>query len=402
LEELAVRKGDLISVYPNAGRPQYFEGRYIYHPTPRYFADFVPKFVAQGVRLMGGCCGTSPDTIRAMAKALAGLKPVEEKTGVVYEVRPRARVEVLPPANLLEAIKQRTLIVTELDPPKNLSLEKIVEGSRALSAAGTDYVTLADNSLAILRVSNSATAHLVRQKTGVEPIIHLACRDRNLIGLQSELMGLHALGIHHVLALTGDPAKVGDHPAASSVYDVNSIGLIKTIKRLNEGFAANGRDLKGKTNFLIGCAFNPNARNVDSQVRKLEDKIKAGAHFVMTQPIFDPALAKVTYEKTRHLDIPVLMGVMPLLNSKNAEFLHNEVPGIVIPDPIRQRFHGKEGAEGNREGIAVARDLCDAILEYFRGIYLITPLMRFDLTVELSQYVRSREAAAVAHPVGTN
>ncbi len=394
LRELIVHDGELISAFPNAGRPQFFEGRYIYHPTPQYFADTLPRLVAQGARLVGGCCGTTPETIAAMAKVLPGLKAVSVKLAPlpgVEVIAPRhAAAAPAQPQTVLEVIRQRALIVTELDPPKSLSLDKMVEGARALRDAGTDFVTMADNSLAILRVSNMATGFLVKERTGVEPIIHLSCRDENLLGLQSRLMGFHALGIHHILALTGDPAKVGDHPAASSVYDVNSIGLIKTIARLNEGFAANGRDLKAKTQFIIGCAFNPNAKNLDSQVRKLEDKVKAGAHFVMTQPIFDPTLAKATHEKTKHLGIPVLVGVMPVLNARNTEFLHNEVPGIVIPDSIRQRMRGKDGAEGNAEGLAIARDLCDAVLEYFKGIYLITPLMRFDMTVELSRHVRAK------------
>jgi methionine synthase I (cobalamin-dependent)/5,10-methylenetetrahydrofolate reductase len=401
LRELHVRPGDLISVFPNAGRPQYFEGRYIYHPTPQYFADFLPKLVAQGARLIGGCCGTTPETISAMGRVMPTLRPIESKAGVapLRDDRPTvtSAVEARPvhkASTLLEVIRQRTLIVTELDPPKSLGLDKLLEGSRQLKAAGTDFVTMADNSLAILRVSNLAAGYLVRERARVEPIIHLACRDRNLLGLQSELMGLHALGLHHVLALTGDPAKIGDHPAASSVYDVNSIGLIRTIKQLNDGVAANGRDLKGKTGFIIGCALNPNAKNVDSQVRKLEDKVKAGAHFVMTQPIFDPALARITYEKTRHLGIPILVGVMPLLNARNTEFLHNEVPGISIPDAMRERMRGQEGAAGNETGLAMARELCDAVLEHFKGLYLITPLLRFDLTVELSRHVRQQERAA--------
>lgn len=392
LEELTVEPGELISVYPNAGRPNFYEGRYIYHPTPSYFADFVPKLVAQGARLLGGCCGTTPETIKAMAQVLPGLKPVEKKTALVIPkvfTQPAPRPPIPRSKTLLELASEKTLIVTELDPPKSLSLEKLLDGARALKEAGTDFVTLADNSLAILRVSNMAAGFLVKEKTGAEPLIHLACRDKNLIGLQSELMGLHALGVNHVLALTGDPSKVGDHQEATSVYDVNSVGLIRTIKRLNEGFAANGRDLKSRTEFVIGCAFNPNARNIDSQVRKLEDKLKAGAQYVMTQPIFDPALAKVIYEKTQSLNVPVLVGVMPLLNSRNAEFLHNEVPGIVIPDSIRERLRGKEGEVGNAEGLAIARELCEAVLACFKGIYLITPLMRYDLTVELSRFVRS-------------
>jgi methionine synthase / methylenetetrahydrofolate reductase(NADPH) len=396
LLEVPVQSGDLISTFPNAGRPQYFEGRYIYHPTPQYFADYVPKLVTQGARLLGGCCGTTPETIRAMAQALQGLSPISTKAGKAI-TEPVRRLDLSrPPAKegLLEVYRRHTLIVTELDPPKSLQLDKMVEGAQALKTAGTDFVTLADNSLAILRVSNMAAAHLIRERTGLEPVIHLACRDRNIIGMQSELMGLHALGLHHVLALTGDPAKMGDHPGATSVYDLNSIGLIKTIKRLNEGFADNGRDLKAKTEFVIGCAFNPNARNLESQTRKLEDKLKAGAQFVMTQPVFDPALVEATYEQTSHFRVPVLVGVMPLLNSRNAEFLHHEVPGIFIPDSVRERLRGKEGPAANEEGLSIAGELSEAILNRFKGIYLITPLMRFDLTVRLSRLVRQQEAPA--------
>jgi len=395
LEELFVQSGDLISVYPNAGRPQYYEGRYIYHPTPQYFADYIPKLVAQGARLLGGCCGTTPETIRAMAQALRSVVPIREKRGrVLVEIQP-GYVAAGPaaPDRLLSSSPPRAVIVTELDPPKSLQLDKMLAGAEALKRAGTDFITLADNSLAVLRLSNLAAAHLVREATHLEPIIHMACRDRNIIGLQSELMGLHALGLHHVLALTGDPAKMGDHPGATSVYDINSIGLIKTIKRLNEGFAANGRDLKCKTRFVIGCAFNPNTRSLDSQVRKLEDKITAGAQFVMTQPVFDPALVKTTLERTRHLRVPVLLGVMPLLNARNAEFLHNEVPGITIPEKIRDRMRGKDGPHGAEEGLNIARELCECVLQHFAGIYLITPLMRYDLTVQLTTYVREQERA---------
>jgi 5,10-methylenetetrahydrofolate reductase len=393
LREVTIKPGDLVSVYPNAGRPEFYEGRYVYHPTPQYFADFLPRLVAQGARLVGGCCGTTPETIATMARVLPGLAPILEKTGApppVIEIIPRAPEPREP--SLLEKIRERTLIVTELDPPKSLDVQKLLDGARALKEAGTDFVTLADNSLAILRVSNTAASYLIKDRTGLEPVVHMACRDHNLLALQSQLMGMHALGLRHVLALTGDPAKIGDHPDASSVYDVNSVGLIQTIARMNQGSAANGRDLKGKTQFTIGCAFNPNAKNIDSQVRKLEDKIKAGAQFVMTQPIFDPALAKTTRDKTKHLEIPILTGVMPLMNARNTEFLHNEVPGIVIPENIRERMRGKEGAHGNAEGLAIARELCDAVLEFFPGIYLITPLLRYDLTVELSRYVREKSA----------
>ena len=391
LEELFVRPGDLISAYPNAGRPEFYEGRYLYHPTAQYFADNVPSLIAQGARLIGGCCGTTPETIRAMAPRLAGQLPVSSKRGKVLVESALARRASTPgPRALLSSHPEQPLIVTELDPPKGLDMAKMLEGARALKEAGTDFLTLADNSLAILRVSNWAAAHLVRERVGIEPILHLACRDRNLLGLQSELMGIHALGLHNVLALTGDPSKVGDHPGSTSVYDVNSVGLIRMIKRLNEGFAANGRDLKDRTRFVIGCAFNPNARNLDSQIRKLEDKIAAGAQFVMTQPVFDPALVKETFTRTQPLGIPVLVGVMPLLSSKNAEYLHNEVPGIVIPDPIRDRLRNQDTAGALAAGLTIARELAECVLESFTGIYLITPFMRFDVTANLTQHIRAQ------------
>jgi homocysteine S-methyltransferase len=293
----------------------------------------------------------------------------------------------------LDVIAKRTLIVTELDPPKTLQLDKMFAGAKALKDSGTDAITLADNSLAIMRVSNVAVAHLLQQKTGIRPLLHLACRDRNLIGIQSELLGIHVLGMNHVLALTGDPAKTGDHPGATSVYDLNSVTLIQLMAQMNEGRTPSGRDLKERTRFVIGCSFNPNVKNLDVQLKRLERKLKAGAQYVMTQPIFDPNLAKVVHDATRSLGVPILLGVMPLLHSRNTEFLHNEVPGIVIPDRVRERMRGKEGEAGAREGLEIARQIAGEVLAHFKGIYLITPFLRFELTADLGAWIRRQEKA---------
>ncbi|MBM3892407.1 MAG: bifunctional homocysteine S-methyltransferase/methylenetetrahydrofolate reductase, partial [Verrucomicrobia bacterium] len=314
---------------------------------------------------------------------------------IVTIVVPRAPAPA-PPAvpreTILDIIKKRTLIVTELDPPRTLpAVEKVIAGAKALKDAGTDAVTLADNSLAILRVNNVVVAQQMKERLGVLPVVHLACRDRNLLGIQSELLGLSVLGINHVLALTGDPSKSGDHPGATSVYDLNSIGLIALMKKMNDGLTHSGRDLKQHADFVIGCSFNPNVRDIGVQTKRLERKIEAGARYVMTQPIFDPALAKATNDATKHFGVPVLVGVMPLISERNCEFLHNEVPGIAIADAVRARMRGKDGEAGRREGLAIARELCDAVLEHFRGIYLITPLIAYELTVELSRYVREQE-----------
>jgi len=384
-----------ISAYPNATRAQYFEGRYHFMAYPDYFAERGLELVKMGVRLIGGCCGTTPAHIAAL-KQILPVKPPSVTIGATEIRRVAKAAQAAAGAHeetILDVIKKRTLIVTELDPPKTLLLDKMFAGAKALKDSGTDAVTLADNSLAIMRVSNVAVAHLLQQKTGIRPLLHLACRDRNLIGIQSELLGIHALGMSHVLALTGDPAKTGDHPGATSVYDLNSVTLIQLMAQMNEGRTPSGRDLKERTRFVIGCSFNPNVKNLDVQLKRLERKLKAGAQYVMTQPIFDPAQAKTVFDATRSFGVPILLGVMPLLHARNTEFLHNEVPGIVIPDAVRERMRGKEGEDGAREGLEIARRIASEVLAHFKGIYLITPFLRFELTADLGAWIRSQEKA---------
>ena len=231
---------------------------------------------------------------------------------------------------------------------------------------------------------------MLKARYGIMPLLHVSCRDKNLLGLQSELMGLAALGIRHVLPLTGDPAKVGDHPGAKSVYDVTSVQLIGIINRLNEGFNHVGKSVKKPTRFVAGCTFNPNAKHLDAQIARLERKLAAGAQYVMTQPVFDPALVKTVAERTAALGVPIFMGVWPLLNGRQAEFLHNEVPGILIPDPVREKMAGKEGAEGRKMGVELAKEVCRASLDHFPGVYLITPFLNYELTVELTAFARGR------------
>jgi methionine synthase I (cobalamin-dependent)/5,10-methylenetetrahydrofolate reductase len=386
LTRLDVGVDDRLAVYPNAGKPEFYEGRFNYAASPEYFASLLPAWVAEGARLVGGDYGTEPAHIAALAQAAKELRPVKGKAArrkVSVAAAPAQAVPV-EEESLLDILKRKPVTVVELDSPKTLSMEKFLAGARALKDAGADSITLADNSLAILRVSNFAAAVLLREKTGMTPLLHLACRDRNLLGIQSELMGLGALGFRHVLALTGDPAKAGDHPGATSVYDVNSVGLIKLIHGMNNGVNAVGKSLQGKTSFVVGCAFNPNARNLDSQVKKLESKIAAGAQYVLTQPVFEPSLVKTTAEKLKPLGVPVFVGVMPLLHARNAEFLHNEVPGISIPEGIREKMrHAPDDAAAGKVGLELARELRAAVLEHFRGVYLITPFLRYELSVEL-------------------
>jgi homocysteine S-methyltransferase len=211
-----------------------------------------------------------------------------------------------------------------------------------------------------------------------------------VIGLQSELMGMTALGMRHVLPLTGDPAKVGDHPGATSVYDVTSIELIRIVTQLNSGLNANGKAIKRGTDLVIGCTFNPNAKNLDAQISRLERKLAAGAQYVMTQPVFDTGLVEEMARRTARFKVPILTGVWPLLNGRQAEFLHNEVPGISIPEPVREAMRGLEGPEARAKGIAIASDVCRAVLDHFPGVYLITPFLNYETTLELTQFVRGQ------------
>jgi len=382
-----------LSTYPNAGHPLYRDGHYLYGLSPDYFATAGREFAAQGARLIGGCCGIGPAHIAALSEALLETQPALTKTVVAFPFEPLPPARKLPSeeVSLLDLIASgKKVIVTELDPPKTLDLEKFFAGAKALTEAGSDLITLADNSLAILRVSNVCIGAMLKERHGITPLLHISCRDRNLLGLQSELLGIAALGIRHVLPLTGDPAKVGDHPGASSVYDVNSVELIRIISRLNEGYNHAGKSIRAQTNFVQGCTFNPNAKNLDAQVARLERKIAAGASYVMTQPVFDTALVREMHRRIGHLGVPILTGVWPLLNGRQTEFLHNEVPGIVIPDAIRERMRGLEGVEGRKAGINIGEDIAKAALDLFPGVYLITPFLAYDTTVELAATIRAQ------------
>jgi methionine synthase / methylenetetrahydrofolate reductase(NADPH) len=390
LSGIEVGVNDCVAVYPNAGKPAFYEGRFNYEASPEYFAENLPRFVAEGARIVGGDYGTTPTHIAALVQALDGLKPVKTKAArpkakarITTAERKPAAVHAEEDESLLDELAHKTVTIVELDSPKTLAMDKFLAGAQALKDSGASAITLADNSLAILRVSNFAAAMMLRDKVGITPLLHVACRDRNLLGLQSELLGLGTFGFRNVLAITGDPAKAGDHPGATSVYDVNSIGLIKLMAGMNRGVNAIGKSLNGQTKFVIGCAFNPNALNFDSQLKKLESKIAAGAQYVMTQPVFDPALATKTAQRLKPLGIPVFIGIMPLLHSRNAEFLHNEVPGIKIPENVRDRLRAADEKDGPAIGLELAREIRQTALEHFRGVYIITPFLRYELSVQL-------------------
>jgi methionine synthase / methylenetetrahydrofolate reductase(NADPH) len=394
LEQIELPKHAYLSAYPNASLPAYTDGIFHYEGDADYFKKSAQSFREQGVRLLGGCCGTTPAHIQAFASELRNSVPVTEKVvtfkskKIIIE-QSAAKREYQP---LEEIVTERPSVIVELDTPRKLDTSKFFEGAKALKEAGIDAITMADNSLAQVRISNESLGYLVKKELGMRPLIHIACRDRNVIGLQSHLMGLHTLGMHDVLAITGDPARVGDFPGASSVYDVSSFELIQMIKQLNEGLSFSGKDLGQKTAFSIAGAFNPNVRSVDKAVKRLEKKIEYGADYFISQPVFSEEKLIEVYEQTKHLSAPIYIGLMPLTGSRNAEFLHNEVPGIKISQSIRDRMAAlnDQPLQAVREGIEITKSLIDTALDLFNGIYLITPFLRYELTTELAIYARQR------------
>jgi methionine synthase / methylenetetrahydrofolate reductase(NADPH) len=394
LKRMAAVTGLPLAAYPNSGFPEYVDGRYIYRTTPEYFAGMALEMAAAGASLIGGCCGTTPEHIARIAERLQGLTPqlrtVERAEGALQ----RGEQVPAPRAGFLAKWGRVKVVTVELDPPKGLDCSKIVAGSRALKEAGADAINLAENPLARVRMGNIALASLIQRDAGIEVIAHITCRDRNLIGLQSDLMGASLLGVTSILAVTGDPASLGEDVGASSVFDLNSFTLIKLLSDLNRGVNAMGNPIGSGTGFTIGAAFNPNVQKMEVQVARLARKMANGACFAQTQPMYDLSRLEQMVELTRHLDLPILPGVLPLVSGRNAEFLHNEVPGIVIPEEIRERMAGKSGEEGVREGLAIAKEFIDGAIERVGGFYLIPPFGKYEIAVELVKHVKSKDRKA--------
>jgi methionine synthase I (cobalamin-dependent)/5,10-methylenetetrahydrofolate reductase len=388
LGELARGTEKPLAAFANSGFPEFVDGRYIYRTTPEYFAEKGLEMVDAGAVLVGGCCGTTPEHIRHLAQRIIGRKPVKRHVFISVSEPEGSTAREQQKCGFLAEWGKRPVITVELDPPKGLDCSRVLAGAKALKKAGVDAVNLAENPLARVRMGNIALARMIQESTGIEVIPHITCRDRNLLGLQSDLMGASLLGIRSILAVTGDPARLGDQSGASSVFDLNSFELIKLIADLNSGVNALGHSISGRTGFTIGCAFNPNSPKIEVQIGRLEKKVAAGAQFAQTQPVYDFAVAEAMIKQTAHLGIPILLGIMPLVGERNCEYLHNEVPGITIPEAVRIRMKGKEKSEGTAEGLQIARELIEQVRGLVGGYYIIAPFGRHEVAVELADVIR--------------
>ena len=380
-----------LSCYPNASLLDIENSEFKYSDNAKYFGDVAQELINEGVRLIGGCCGTTPEHISYIKESVKDLKPVKTKKVIPIHRTINTNAKRTLKQNLTSKVKQRPTVIVELDTPKHLDTELFFENIGKLDEANIDAVTLADNSLATVRVSNIAAASLIKQRYDIEPLVHITCRDRNLIGLQSHLLGLSLIGVSEILAITGDPSKVGHLPGATNVYDVNSKGLTELALRFNQGINVDGDALKKHTNFNIAGAFDPNVRKLDGAVKRLEKKVAAGMSYFITQPVYSKEKIKEVYEATKHLDTPLFIGIMPIASYNNALFLHNEVPGIKMSEDVLNQFKAvKDDKEKTKElSLRLSKELIDTVHEYFNGLYLITPFQRIDYSLELAAYSKA-------------
>lgn len=390
----AIKDRLLLSAFPNAGIPEIVGDRTVYPAQPLYMAKAIVEMTRLGARLVGGCCGTTPAHIHEFKKALH-LKSLHAPqrfgiTAVSQQKEGGDTDQWAGRGGLLESLSPDKIpVLVELDPPQHLDVSGIMDGAKALVASGVDAITLAEHPLAILRADNLSLAHLIRKETGVQTVMHLTCRDRNVLGLQAQIMGAYLLGIEAILAITGDPATSSDQPGANGVFDLNSIGLIRMINQFNRGMNLAGATMRKKTNFSIGAAFSYRPSNPGLQIKRLEQKVANGANFVMTQPIFDVKEVESMMNATKHMDVPIFVGIFPLLSARNADFLHNEIPGINVPADIRKTLWSYEKPEDQRKAaMEITESLIMGIASWVDGIYIISPLNKWDVSAKFVNIIR--------------
>jgi len=382
-----------IAAQPNAGKPRVVENRNLYLCSPEYMATYAKRFVRAGARIVGGCCGTTPEHIKAIRRAVRALEPRRPRVEAAGAQAERGReVEPVPLARrsrLGTAIAERRFAVSvEMLPPRGHDLAKCLAGASRLHEAGIDAINIPDGPRASARMSPMAMAATIERQVGIETIIHYCCRDRNLLGMQSDLLGAHALGLRNVLLITGDPPKLGDYPDATAVFDVDSIGLANMVRRLNRGLDVGGNDIGEPTEFCYGVGVNPGAADMAREIARFEWKVEAGAEFAITQPVFDIEQFLEFLERIRHVRVPVLAGIWPLASYRNAEFMNNEVPGVHVPTDVLERMRRADSKDGaRREGVAIAREMLEALLPHIQGAQISAPFAKYSTAIEVAEVV---------------
>ncbi len=380
-----------LCLMPNAGRPQYTDGRMIYMSTPEYFSVYTKRFIDRGVRVLGGCCGTTPEHIGKMANALA-MKQTRIQHSIKIGVKPVSEEPLPDPVPVAEKSKLsakmlsgKQVVLVEMVPPRSTDITKPLEGATLLKEHRVDAINIPDGPRATARMTGLALAVLLQNQVDIETVLHYTCRDRNLLGMQSDLLGATAMGIRNILAITGDPPMIGDYPQATAVFDIDSIGLVHLINNLNHGIDVGEKRIGDPTSFFTGVGVDPNSVNIENELHRLQLKKEAGSEYVITQPVFDVDSLERFLEKADMGGLSLIAGIWPLVSLRNAEFMKNEVPGVYVPDEVISHISRYETKEDQlKAGIEIAQGMVDRVAGFVQGIQVSAPFGRYKLAVEVA------------------
>jgi homocysteine S-methyltransferase len=385
-----------LSAMPNAGLPMRVEGRNMYLCSPEYMAQYARRLLWAGVKVIGGCCGTTPEHIKLIRSETRSLQPAQRKLAVTVE-EPRDKAHALEPVPMAEKSKLgaklaegRFVAFVEILPPRGIDASREIDGARRCAERGIDCINVPDGPRASARMSAQVTCQLIQQQAGIEAVNHFCCRDRNILGIQSELLGAHMVGVRNLICITGDPPRMGAYPDATAVFDVDAIGLVNIVHNLNHGLDIGGNPMGSQTALLIGVGANPGALNMDEEIRRFEWKVEAGAEYVVTQPVFDLDLLEKFLARIARVRIPVICGIWPLTSFRNAEFMVNELR-VPVPDEFMERMRRVDNAEKAREeGVAIARDMVARVRPMVQGVQLSAPFGRYQMALDVAEAIGPR------------
>jgi len=385
-----------LSAMPNAGLPQRVEGRNIYLCSPEYMAQYARRMLFAGVKIVGGCCGTTPDHIKLIRSETRSLQPGQKTLAVTVDER-EARSQALDPVPMARKSKlgaklaaRQFVAFVEILPPRGVEASREIEGARRCAEVGIDAINVPDGPRASARMSAQVTCQLIQQHAGIEAVLHFCCRDRNILGIQSELLGAHTAGVRNLICITGDPPRMGAYPDATAVFDVDAIGLVNIVRNLNHGLDIGGNPMGSQTALLTGVGANPGALNMDEEIRRFDWKTEAGAEYVVTQPVFDLNLLEAFLKRIEHAKIPVICGVWPLTSYRNAEFMVNELR-VPVPEEFMERMRRVDDADKARaEGVAIARQMVERIRTMVEGVQLSAPFGRYQMALDVAEAIGPR------------
>jgi methionine synthase I (cobalamin-dependent)/5,10-methylenetetrahydrofolate reductase len=396
IEQMAHFTNKPLSAMPNAGLPVMVEGRHMYMSSPEYMAQYARRFLQAGVKMIGGCCGTTPAHIKEIRSEVRSMQPMTKQLSVTVEA-PQARAKAMPKVEMADksALGRKLadgkfVAFVEILPPRGVDPTKEVEGAKLCADAGIDCINVPDGPRASARLSAQITCMEIQKRAGIEAVLHFCCRDRNILGIQSELLGAHTLGVRNLICITGDPPRMGTYPDATAVFDVDAIGLVNIVNNLNHGLDIGGNPMGSQTALLIGVGANPGAPNIDEEHRRFEWKMQAGAEYVVTQPVFDLQMLEAFMKRVERFKVPVIAGIWPLTSYRNAEFMVNELR-VPVPEHYMERMRLADTAEKARaEGVAIAQEMVEQCRPLVQGVQLSAPFGRYSMAIEVASAIGPR------------